>query len=82
MSFLITGPWCCMRTDEMLRYKIDVMQAIVDSGYTTYQIRKEKMLGESALQAIRENRMIGIKALDQLCGLLKLQPGDIIEWTS
>lgn len=66
----------------MLRYKIDVMQAIVDSGYTTYQIRKEKMLGESALQAIRENRMIGIKALDQLCGLLKLQPGDIIEWTS
>ena len=66
----------------MLRYKIDVMQAIVDGGYTTYQIRKEKMLGESALQAIRENRMIGIKALDQLCGLLKLQPGDIIEWTS
>ena len=82
MSFLITGPLCCMRTKEMLRYKIDVMQAIVDSGYTTYQIRKEKMLGESALQAIRENRMIGIKALDQLCGLLKLQPGDIIEWTS
>ena len=61
---------------------MDVMQAIVDSGYTTYPLRKEKMLGESALRAMRENRMIGITALDQLSGLLKLQPGDIIEWTS
>lgn len=65
----------------MLRYKIDVMQAINESGYTTYQIRKEKLIGENALQALRENKMIGIKALDQVCSLLKMQPGDIIEWT-
>lgn len=65
----------------MLRYKIDVMQAINESGYTTYQIRKEKLIGENALQALRENKMIGIKALDQVCSLLKMQPGDVIEWT-
>lgn len=65
----------------MLRYKIDVMQAINESGYSTYQIRKEKLIGENALQALRENKMIGIKALDQVCSLLKMQPGDIIEWT-
>lgn len=64
----------------MLKYKIDVLQAITDAGYTSYQIRKEKLLGENALQAIRENKMVGIKALDQLCSLLDLQPGDIIEY--
>lgn len=64
----------------MLRYKIDVLQAITDAGYTSYQIRKEKLLGENALQAIRDNKMIGMKALDQLCSLLDLQPGDIIEY--
>ena len=64
----------------MLRYKIDVLQSITDAGYTSYQIRKEKLLGENALQAIRDNKMIGMKALDQLCSLLDLQPGDIIEY--
>ena len=64
----------------MLIYKIDVMQAITDRGITSYQIRNQKLLGENALQSIRDNRMIGIKALDQLCSLLDLQPGDIIEY--
>lgn len=64
----------------MLIYKIDVMQVITEKGYTSYQIRREKLLGENALQAIRENKMVGIKALDQLCSLLDLQPGDIIEY--
>ena len=64
----------------MLTYKIDVMKAITKKGYTSYQIRNQKLLGENALQSIRGNRMIGIKALDQLCSLLDLQPGDIIEY--
>ena len=64
----------------MLIYKIDVMQAITDRGITSYQIRNQKLLGENALQSIRANKMIGIKALDQLCSLLDLQPGDIIEY--
>ena len=62
----------------MLKYKFDVLQAILDR-YTSYQIRQKKLLGENALQSLRENKMVGIKALDQLCTLLDLQPGDIIE---
>ena len=72
---------CLSQEDTiMLIYKIDVMQAITDRGITSYQIRNQKLLGENALQSIRDNRMIGIKALDQLCSLLDLQPGDIIEY--
>lgn len=62
----------------MLKYKFDVLQAILDR-YTSYQIRQKKLLGENALQALRENRMVGIKALNQICDILDLQPGDIIK---
>lgn len=64
----------------MLRYKIDVIEALTASGYTSYRIRKEKLIGEASLQAIREDRVVGINALAQLCSLLDLQPGDIIEY--
>ena len=64
----------------MLTYKIDVLQALQDMGYTTYRIRPEKVINESALQALRTGDMIGIKTLEKLCAVLQLQPGDIIEF--
>ena len=70
----------------MFRYKIDVLQAIKAAGYNTTTIRKANiseaptLLGENALQKLRTGQIIGIKALDQICTMLKCQPGDIIEW--
>ena len=64
----------------MLTYKIDVIQALQDRGYTTYRIRQERIINESALQALRTGDMIGIKTLEKLCVILQLQPGDIIEY--
>ena len=64
----------------MLTYKMDVLQALQDMGYTTYRIRQEKVINESALQALRTGDMIGIKTLEKLCAALRLQPGDIIEF--
>ena len=64
----------------MLKYKIDVMESLKESGYNTNRIRKEKIIGENALQKIRNGEMIGIKALDQLCAALDMQPGNIIKY--
>lgn len=64
----------------MLTYKIDVLQTLQNKGYTTYRIRQEKVINESALQALRTGDMIGIKTLEKLCAVLQLQPGDIIEF--
>ena len=64
----------------MLTYKIDVLQALQNKGYTTYRIRQERIINESALQALRTGDMIGIKTLEKLCTVLQLQPGDIIEF--
>ena len=65
----------------MLTYKIDVLQALHNKGYTTYRIRQEKVINESALQALRTGDMIGIKTLEKLCAVLQLEPGDIIGYT-
>jgi putative transcriptional regulator len=64
----------------MIKYKIDVLQELKNKGYTTYSIRKNKLLNERAMQYLRTGEVVGITSLDKICGLLNLQPGDIIEY--
>lgn len=64
----------------MLKYKIDVLETLKEAGYTTTRLRKEKLLGENAIQYIREGKPVGAKALDSLCRLLDMQPGNIIKY--
>ena len=64
----------------MLVYKINVLESLKESGYTTTRLRKEKLLGENAIQYLRENRMVGTKALDSICKMFDMQPGNIIKY--
>lgn len=62
----------------MLIYKINVLAALKDVGYSTTRLRKEKMLNESAIQYLRDGKPIGPVPLNTLCMLLNCQPGDIL----
>jgi len=62
------------------RYKFDVMQALKDAGYTSYKLRKEKLLGESVMTQLRAGEMVSYLNLETLCKLLDCQPGDIMEY--
>lgn len=64
----------------MLKYKIDVLDTLKESGYTTTKLRKERLLGENAIQSLRHGEMVGIIALDKICTLLDMQPGNIIKY--
>lgn len=64
----------------MFVYKINVLETLNESGYTPSRLRKEKLLGENAIQCLRENKMVGIKALDQICTILDMQPGNVIKY--
>lgn len=64
----------------MLKYKIDVLDTLKESGYTTTKLRKDKLLGENAIQSLRHGEMVGIIALDKICTLLDMQPGNIIKY--
>lgn len=37
-----------------VKYKIDVLAALKDAGYSTYKLRRDKLLGESVIQQIRD----------------------------
>ena len=64
----------------MLTYKINVLETLKESGYTTSRLRKEKLLGENAIQTLRHGDMVGIIALEKICTLLDMQPGNIIKY--
>lgn len=61
-------------------YKIDVLSALKDAGFTTYKIRKNKLLSESTVQKLRGGIPISWENISTLCGLLKYQPGDLMKY--
>lgn len=63
-----------------ITYKIDILAALKEAGYSTYRIRKEKLLAESTLQCFRENKPVSWENISTICKLLNYQPGDIMEY--
>lgn len=61
-------------------YKIDVLQALKEKGFSTYRIRKENIFGEAILQNLREGKPVSFDTLDKLCELLECQPADLIAY--
>lgn len=61
------------------KYKIDIMEALKEAGYSSTRLRNEKLLGESYMTQLRRGEMVSWKALEVICVLLDCQPGDIIE---
>lgn len=61
-------------------YKIDVLSALKEKGYSTYKLRKEKLLGESVIQQLRSGDVISWANIERLCELLECQIGDIVEY--
>ena len=63
----------------MIVYK-SVIERLAGAGYSTYKIRKEKILPESTMQKLRSGGTVTTETIDTLCRLLHCQPGDIMEY--
>lgn len=63
-----------------LRYKIDVLAALRNAGYTQNRIREEKLIGQSYLTQLRHGELVSWKTIETICFLLGCQPGDIVEY--
>lgn len=65
----------------MLQYKFNIQEKLKEAGYSTYRLRKEKLLSESTVQKIRTGDMtLTFSTLNTICNILQCQPGDILEW--
>lgn len=65
----------------MLYYKVNIQEKLKEAGYSTYRLRREKLLSESTVQKLRTGNMsLSFATLNVICNILQCQPGDILEW--
>jgi len=65
----------------MIRYKIDIMKELKNVGFSAYRMRNEKKFSESTMQKFRTgDTTISVASLNDVCNLLKCQPGDLLEF--
>lgn len=75
-------PLPIQRGSERMPIKYDkLLRLLEEKGYTSYRIRKEKILGQATLTAIK-NGTGGLdhRSIARLCEVLQCQPGDIMEY--
>ena len=64
-----------------IKYKINIIEELKKAGYSSYKIRKEKLLGQGTLTAIKNGTGgLDSKTISKLCKILECQPGDIMEY--
>ena len=63
-----------------LKYKINVLDALKEKGYSSYTLRREKLLSESTIQKLREGEGVAWDNLDTLCRLLECDISDLLEY--
>ncbi len=63
-----------------IKYKADILSELKKRGYSTYRLRKEKILGEATIQKIRKGELVSWDNMATLCRLLGWQPGDLVEY--
>lgn len=61
-------------------YKFDVLQALKEKGFSTYRMRKEKILAESTIQALRSGDLVSYEIIERLCDMLSCNVGDLLDY--
>lgn len=63
-----------------IRYTKEILPLLKAAGYNTTKLRREKMLSESTIQALRDGKVVSIDNISRICAMLNCQPGDIMEY--
>ncbi len=62
--------------------KYDKLFAMMkEKGLTTYRIRMENVISQSALTALKNGKSVTTDTIAKLCKVLQCQPGDILEYS-
>lgn len=58
----------------------DILGLLLAHGWSTYRLRKEKVLPESTIARLRNNEPITTTTIDKICELCDCQPGDLMRY--
>ncbi len=65
----------------MLKYKINIIDALERKGFNTYKAKVSKVLSQNTLIKIRnEDTSISLESINRICMILDMQPKDLIEY--
>ena len=63
-----------------IKWKVDPIALLKESGYSSYRIRQEALLGAYAMKNLRSLGAISFKDLATICRLTGKQPGKLLEY--
>lgn len=67
----------------MLKYKIDIADALERKGFNLYKAKTTKILSQDTLKKIKkEDTNISLESLNKVCLILDMQPKDLIEFVA
>ena len=61
-------------------YKFDILAELKRKGFTSYKLRKDRIMGERTIQQFRENQLVSWETIAKLCQLLDCKPGDLLDY--
>ncbi len=57
-----------------------LLKLLNEAGINSYVIKRDKIIGQSTFQKIKNGGDIDTRTIDKFCKLLNCQPGDILEY--
>ena len=63
-----------------VRNGIDILAMLASCGFTSYELRKQKILSESSIQRLRKGGLPSWKELDFICKTLNYDISEIVEF--
>ena len=60
---------------------VNILELLRECGFTAYEIRRQGIIGERRLQALRKGELPTMRELDFICWATARKTGDIIEYT-
>lgn len=65
----------------MLKYKINIADALERKGFNTYKAKTTKLLSQETLKKIKkEDTNISLESINRICMILDMQPKDLVEY--
>jgi putative transcriptional regulator len=65
----------------VIKYKIDVADALARVGFSSYTAKKSRLLSQNTMRKIRNgDTSISLQSLDSLCLILGMDLGDIVTY--
>lgn len=63
-----------------VRKDVNILDLLKDSGFTTYELRKQGIIGEARIQKLRAGAVPTLRELNFICWATAKNVGDIIEY--